>query len=88
VNSSAPATTARIRPSEKPTPASKRVGPKPNSDPVPIVIAKTPPSAMKAPATTPSTKVVTTGAVALATPRVYTRKATSAGDWASWPVIG
>jgi hypothetical protein len=41
MNSSAPATTTGIRPSEKPTPASQRVGPKPNSDPVPIVIAKT-----------------------------------------------
>ena len=37
---------------------------------------------------TKQAKVRRTGAVALATPRVSTRKATSDGDRASWPVIG
>jgi len=64
-------------------PASQRVGPYPNSEPVPIVIARTAPSAMNAPATRPNTKVVRTGAVALATPRVSTNAATSGGEKAS-----
>ena len=52
------------------------------------VVDSTAPSAMNAPATTPSTNVVNAGAFAFATPRVSTRPAISPGEKASWPVIG
>ena len=88
MNSSAPATTTRINPSENATPASHLVGPKPSEDPVATVVESTAPSAMNAPATTPSTNVVNVGAFAFATPRVSTRPAISFGEKASCPVIG
>jgi hypothetical protein len=88
VNSSAPATTTRINPREKATPASRRVGPKPRSEPVPTVVANNAPSAMKAPATIPRTNVVAAPDVAFATPRVRTRSAICSGAKASIPLIG
>src|SRR6266545_7231510 len=43
VKSSAPATMTRMSPSENPMPERNRVGPKPNSDPVPMMVERTPP---------------------------------------------
>jgi hypothetical protein len=78
----------RMRPSENPMPERNRVGPKPNSDPVPMMVERTPPRAMNAPATTPSTNVVTAGARAFATPRVSTSSAISRGEKVSMPDMG
>jgi hypothetical protein len=47
VNSSAPATTTRIKPSEKAIPASHLVGPRPRVDPEATVVDRTAASAMK-----------------------------------------
>ena len=89
VNSSAPATTTRIRPSENASPPSNRVTPKPSSESVTTTRKNTAPSEMKAPASTASTSTLSRSAVALATPTDSTRAAISLGDQASgigpWP---
>jgi hypothetical protein len=88
VNSSAPAITTKIRPSENATPASHLVTPKPRELSVPTKVARTAPRPMNTPARTPSTNAGIMRAFALATPRVRTRFAISTGEKASMPVIG
>src|SRR5262249_53721224 len=84
VNSSAPATTTRIRPSENVNPVSSRATPYGMAlPPAPVVVANAAPSAMNAPASTASTNVVTTPAPAFATPTRSAFTAISGGGRAS-----
>ena len=83
VNSSAPATTTRIRPRLKERPPSRRAGPKPRSLPVITTRNRKAPSEMKAPASTESTNRVSASVRAFATPARATSCAISRGAWAS-----
>ena len=69
MKSSAPATTTRMRPSEKVNPARSRVTPNARSEvPAVTVVAKSAPSAMNAPARTASAKTFGAARAAFATP--------------------
>jgi hypothetical protein len=70
VNSSAPPTTTRIRPSENARPPRMRAGPNGSGSPVDVVamVERTAPNAMNAPASTPRTNVRTKGIAAFAAP--------------------
>jgi hypothetical protein len=85
VNSSAPPTTTRMRPSENTIPASSRTIPQGRMPTAPAVtvVAKTAPRAMKAPASTASTNVLTGSMAALRTPICSALAAISAGIRAS-----
>src|SRR5262245_40216675 len=86
VKSSAPATTTSTRPSEKAIPASRRTTPKGRSPPpAATVVEKTAPSAMNAPASTPSVSVVRAESPAFASPTASALRATSGGGSASSP---
>src|SRR5262245_30634537 len=84
VNSSAPPTTTSTRPRLKTTPARTQAGPAGDIVvPVRATVANTPPSAMKAPASTASARVRGASMVALRTPTSSARRAISAGRSAS-----
>jgi len=87
VKSSAPATTTRMRPSEKVTPAMSRVAPKGRSAvPAVAVVAKIAPRAMKAPARTASASVAGVESPAFVTPTSSAFLAMSCGGSASSPI--
>jgi hypothetical protein len=84
VNSSAPPTTTRIRPRLKASPPSARIAPHDAAlAPAHAVVAKTPPSAMKAPASTARAKVLKTSIEAFCTPTSSARRAIAVGSSAS-----
>ena len=83
VNSSAPATTTSISPSENPTPANSRVVPNPSPECVAMIVAKIPPSAMKAPASPADPRVAVNDAVTLSALSESSSLATSPGRWSS-----
>ena len=89
MKSSAPATTTRMRPSEKVRPASKRVTPKASSaEPAVVVVAKTAPSAMKAPARIARTNSFDVASDAFAVPISSALAAMAGGGSASKPAAG
>ena len=84
VKSSAPATTTRMSPSEKARPARRRATPAGSSDAsADTVTEKMAPSAMKAPASTPSVSIVSVSCPALRTPVASARAAIWGGSRAS-----
>src|SRR6516164_664779 len=82
VNSSAPPTTTRIRPSENTKPARSRTTPKGTDPAVPAttVLENTAPSAMNAPASTASTNTLAASMPAFLTPIASAFAAISAGS--------